>query len=171
MPGRPAASKRSTVARRRSFRVDAGPVPDVDEVRGLSWSPENKAFFDRARPGRRGRAGFRETARLDLWDPPKPPEFLPSRAWCAGFYARHRERFTSRFVDGWRSRGWAWPIAEFDESPELRRQAEVALAEQDARVRRLRREVAADNLRRQGEAREPTAAEVDQADVRRLLEG
>ncbi len=81
--------------------------------------------------------GFAEDGETD------PPGLLPPRAWVEALYQANRNRLVADFL---RRQVFlsAWPVATFEENPDLRRDAQAVVAAEEARRRRLARQVAAE---------------------------
>ncbi|MDQ3574979.1 MAG: hypothetical protein M3404_08685 [Actinomycetota bacterium] len=88
--------------------------------------------------------GFAEDGETD------PPGLTPSRAWVEDLYRANRGRLVAEFL---RSRSFlaAWPVATFEPDPDLRREAQNVVAEQEERRKRLARQVAAEERAKWGQ--------------------
>ncbi len=82
--------------------------------------------------------GFPEDGKTD------PPGLTPDRQWIEALYAANRGQLVAAFQarPGFLS---AWPVAIFEEDPELRRQAVEEVARARARWKRIGHQVAAEN--------------------------
>ena len=81
--------------------------------------------------------GFAEDGETD------PPGLTPPREWIAALYEANRRQLVAEFRARPSSFLTAWPVANFDEDAELRRQAASAVARSRARMKALGQQVAA----------------------------